>query len=202
MKKLFVLVLVLAMIPLAGLNGQKIKMKSGSLDFLKGQTSLLVKYDYSNMAVGKFTDEKEYIAKKTAEYNGKEAGRGDKWAESWVSDRSARFEPKFEELFNDYCSKKGLTCSQTATNAEYEMVVHTFFTEPGYNIGISRANAYIDAEISFRKIADGEEMAVMSFDNVPGMLAMGYDFDTGQRISEAYAKLGKSLAGLVLKILK
>jgi hypothetical protein len=202
MKKLFVLFLVLAIIPGAMLNAQKIKIKSGSLDFLKGQTSLLVKFDYSNMAVGKFSKEEDYIAKKKAEYNEKEAGKGDKWAEAWVNDRSARFEPKFEELFNEYCSKKGLTCSQTAANAEYEMAVHTFFTEPGYNIGISRANAYIDVEISFRKIADGEEVAVIGFDNVPGMLAMGYDFDTGQRISEAYAKLGKSLAGLVLKILK
>ena len=85
MKKLFVLVLVLAMVPGAMLNAQKIKMKSGSLDFLKGQTSLLVKYDYSNMAVGKFTDEAEYIAKKKAEYNEKEAGKGDKWAEAWVA---------------------------------------------------------------------------------------------------------------------
>jgi hypothetical protein len=176
-------------------------MKSGSLDFLKGQTSLLVKYDYSNMAVGKYKDEAEYIAQKKAEYNKKEAGKGDKWAEAWIADRAARFEPKFEELFNNYCSKKGLTCSKTAENAEYEMVVHTFFTEPGYNIGISRQNAYIDVDVSFRKIADGEEVALISFDNVPGMLAMGYDFDTGQRISEAYAKLGKSLAGLVLKVL-
>src|SRR4030042_5309904 len=169
MKKLFVLVLVLAMIPSAVLNAQKIKMKSGSLDFLKGQTSLLVKYDYSNMAVGKFTDESEYIAKKKGEYNEKEAGTGDKWAANWVADRSARFEPKFEELFNNYCSKKGLTCSKTATSAEYEMVVHTFFTEPGFNIGVMRQNAYIDVDVSFRKIADGEEVAVMGFDNVPGM---------------------------------
>jgi hypothetical protein len=201
MKKLFVLVLVLAMVPGAMLNAQKIKMKSGTLDFLKEQTSLLVKYDYSNMAVGKFTDEAEYIAKKKAEYNEKEAGKGDKWAEAWVADRSAKYEPKFEELFNEYCGKKGLTCSQTADAAEYEMLVHTLFTEPGYNVGVARQNAYIDVEISFKKIADGEEVAVMSVDNCPGTGAMGYDFDTAFRIGESYAKLGKSLAGMVLKVL-
>ena len=202
MKKLFVLVLVLAMVTGTMLNAQKIKMKSGTLDFLKGQTGLLVKYDYSDMAVGKFPKEEDYIAKKRDEYNSKEAGKGDKWAESWVNDRTARFEPKFEELFNEYCSKKGLTCSQTADAAEYEMIVHTYFTEPGFNVGVMRQNAYIDADVSFRKIADGEEVCVIGFENVPGMLAMGYDFDTGQRIAEAYAKLGKSLAGLVLKVLK
>jgi hypothetical protein len=202
MKKLFVLVLVLAMVPGAMLDAQKVKIKSGSLGFLKGQTILLVKYDYSNMAVGKYQKEEDYIAKKREEYNSKEPGKGDKWAESWVNDRASRFEPKFEELFNNYCSKKGLTCSQTATDAEYEMVVHTFFTEPGFNVGVMRQNAYIDADVSFRKIADGEEVCLISFDNVPGQTAMGYDFDTGQRISESYAKLGKSLAGQVLKVLK
>jgi len=201
MKKLFVLVLVLAMVPGTMLNAQKIKMKSGTLDFLKGQTGLLVKFDYSDMAVGKFPKEEDYIAKKRDEYNGKEAGKGDKWAESWVNDRTARFEPKFEELFNEYCSKKGLTCSQTADAAEYEMMVHTLFTEPGYNVGVARQNAYINVEITFKKIADGEEVAVMSVDNCPGTGAMGYDFDTAFRIGESYAKLGKSLAGLVLKVL-
>lgn len=200
MKKLFVLVLVLAMVPGAMLNAQKIKMQSGTLDFLNGQTSLLVKYDYSNMAVGKYTDEAEYIAKKKAEYNEKEAGKGDKWAEAWVADRAAKYEPKFEELFNEYCSKKGLTCSQTATNAEYEMVVHTLFTEPGFNVGVMRENAYINVEIAFTKTADGEEVAVMSVEKCPGGGAMGYDFDTSFRIAESYAKLGKSLAGLVLKV--
>jgi hypothetical protein len=202
MKNLFVLVLVLAMVPGTMLNAQKIKMKSGSLDFLKGQTGLLVKYDYSNMAVGKFPKEEDYIAKKRQEYNSKEAGKGDKWAESWVADREARFEPKFEELFNHYCSEKGLPCSKTAENAQYEMLVHTYFTEPGFNVGVMRQNAYIDVDVTFRKISDGEEVCVIGFDNVPGMTAMGYDFDTGGRISESYAKLGKSLAGLVLKALK
>jgi hypothetical protein len=200
MKKLFVFVLVLAMVPGAMLNAQKIKMTSGSLDFLKGQTSLLVKYDYSNMAVGKYTNEAEYIAQKKEDYNKKEAGQGDKWAEAWVADRSAKFEPKFEELFNDYCTKKGLTCSQTATDAEYEMTVHTTFTEPGFNVGVMRENAYINAEITFKKIADDQEVAVMDVEKCPGGGAMGYDFDTSFRIGEAYAKLGKSLAGLVLKV--
>src|SRR4030042_194940 len=174
MKKLFVLVLVLAMIPSAVLNAQKIKMKSGSLDFLKGQTSLLVKYDYSNMAVGKFTDESEYTAKKKGEYNEKEAGTGDKWAESWVADRSARFEPKFEELFNNYCSKKGLTCSQTATNAEYEMVVHTFFTEPGFNIGVMRQNAYIDVAVSF-----GDKPVLSDYSDETGFLFASVEVKDG-----------------------
>ncbi|MBN1416219.1 MAG: hypothetical protein JW973_14045 [Bacteroidales bacterium] len=202
MKKLFALFIVCALISGASLNGQKVKFKSGSLGFLKGQTSLLVKYDYSNMAVGKYSSEDDYIAKKSEDYNKKEAGKGDRWKEAWYNDRQTRFEPKFEELLNSYTSKVGLTCSQTATDAEYEMIVHTVFTEPGFNVGVMRQNAYIDAEISFRKIADGAEVALMTFDNCPGRDVFGYDFDTALRIEEAYAKLGKSLAGQILKAIK
>ena len=35
--------------------------------------------------------------------------------------------------------------------------------------------------------------------NAPGTTFMGYDFDTGLRISEAYAKAGKEIAGYLAK---
>jgi hypothetical protein len=202
MKKLFGLVMIFALISGASLDAQKVRFKSGSLDCLKGQSSILVKYDYSNMAVGKFAKEEEYIAKKSSDYNAKEPGKGDKWKEAWVNDRAARFEPKFEELFNSYTTKVGLTGSQTATNAEYEMTVHTTFTEPGFNIGITRQPAFIDAEVTFVKIADNSVAAVVTFDNCPGRDVMGFDFDTAYRLEEAYAKLGKSVAGQILKVIK
>ena len=62
-----------------------------------------------------------------------------------------------------------------------------------------RKPAYIDAIVTFKDRASGEEVAVVKVDNVPGMDAMGYDFDTGVRIEESYAKLGKSLANFIAK---
>jgi len=40
---------------------------------------------------------------------------------------------------------------------------------------------------------------LLKVDNCPGMDAMGYDFDTGVRIQESYAKLGKALSAYILK---
>jgi hypothetical protein len=181
------------------LNAQKIKLEKGSLDFLKGQKSLLVTFDYSNMGVGKFDKEDDYIAKKTDDYNKSEAGKGDKWAVSWKTDRADRYEPKFEKLFNEYMEKVGLTGNRTVTDAQYEMNVHTTFTEPGFNIGITRKNAYIDVIVTFKNISTGQEEAVVTVYACPGRDVFGYDFDTGYRIEEAYAKLGKSMAGFILK---
>jgi len=45
-----------ALIVLGAINtkAQKIKVIDGDLDFLKGQKEIMLEYDYSDMAVGKF----------------------------------------------------------------------------------------------------------------------------------------------------
>jgi hypothetical protein len=171
------------------LQAQKIEVKSGSFDFLKGQKVLLVQYDYSNMAVGKYDKEADYIDAKVAENNKAEAGKGDKWKSDWFDKRTAAYEPSFEELFNKYMEKEGLTCSKTAKDATYIMNVHTVFTDVGYFIGVSSRPSYISTDITFTKASSGEKMAVVSAEKCPGIGG----------IKEAYAKLGKSLAGFLLK---
>jgi len=69
-------------------NDQKIKTIEGDLSVLKNETTINVEFLYDGMSVGSYADEKEYIKKKTQEYNTKEPGRGDSWAKLWVSDRA------------------------------------------------------------------------------------------------------------------
>jgi hypothetical protein len=199
MKKILSVFLVLMLASGLLLNAQKITVQKGSLSAIKGQKVFLTTYDYSNMKIGKFDKEEDYIAEKVAAYNKSEAGKGDKWKVSWVTDRASRYEPKFESLFNEYGSKTGLSTSKTATDAQYEMNVHTIYTESGFNIGLMRKPAYINAIVTFKNIASGEEVAVIEAEKCPGRDAMGYDFDTGVRIEEAYAKLGKAVAAFVAK---
>ena len=174
------------------LHAQKVVLESGSLDALKGQKTLLVQYDYSNMAVGKYDKEADYVDFKTAEGNGAEAGKGDKWKKEWFDKRTAAYEPSFEELFNKYGEKSGLTCSKEAKSAEYIMNIHTTFTDVGYYIGVSSKPSYISAEISFIKASTGDKVAVLSAEKCPGVGG----------IKEAYAKLGKTLAPYLEKNMK
>jgi hypothetical protein len=199
MKKVFLITLVQFLISGMCINAQKMTLQNGSVDFLKDQQTILVKYDYSNLAVGKFDKEDDYIAKKVADYNKDEAGKGDKWKEAWFNDRQQRFAPKFEELFNDYIKAKNLQCDQAAADAKYEMLVHTTFIEPGFNVGITSKPAFINVEVSFRETGSDKDLAVITVQNCPGRDVMGFDFDTGYRLAEAYAKLGKSLANFLLK---
>ena len=195
MKKLL---LAIAVIFFAGnIQAQRIKLTEGNLDFLKGVTDINLKYTYDDMTVGKYS-EADYVAKKTKEYNKKEEGRGDKWAKMWVEDREKRFEPKFEELFNKYLKKKDVIAEQNNKDAEYTLILHTYFTEPGYYIGISSAPASINCEALFVKTSEPDKvLAKIDIKKSPGNAGAGWD--TGERIKEAYAKAGKELAKFLLK---
>lgn len=195
-KNLIMTLLLLASVTVV--CAQKINVKSGGLDFLKNQKKLNIAYDYSNMGVGKFDKEEDYINKKVTELNEKEAGSGDKWKESWISDRKERFEPKFEELFNKTLEKNNLVGGDFS-DAEYTLILKTTFTEPGFNVGVARKNAYTDLEAVFVKTGSTDPVAIVTIEKSPGRGGMGYDFDTGFRIQESYAKAGKELGQYLAK---
>lgn len=176
---------------------QKIYLKTGDPSSLKGQKFINIEYDYSEMRVGKFADEKDYVKEKVAKYNEKEPGRGDTWKKSWIADRKSRFEPNFEELLNKYLKKSNVYVGQENKDAKYTIIVKTTRTEPGYNIYISKRNAEIDVEIT---IMEGDKkIATIYSKNNPGRTFGGNDYDSGERIQEAYAKAGKELGNWLYK---
>ena len=168
--------------------GQKIKVVKGSINELAGISQLKITYDYSGLGVGKFDVEADYVDKKVSDKNEDEAGTGDLWKQRWLDDRPLRYEPKFEELFGDYAPT---IKSGPDVEAEITMMVHTTFIEPGYNVGVSRKPAIISLELTF--LRGDDPILEMTLTKSPGNGAMGQDYDTGYRISEAYAKAGKSL---------
>jgi hypothetical protein len=169
---------------------QKVKITEGKIDALKGVTKLNVAYDYSRMAVGKFENESDYLAQKKEEYNKKEAGRGDSWEKAWKADRSNLFAPKFEELFTKYSD---IQLAQ-GYDQPYTIILKTTFTEPGYDIYVSKKNAEIDA---IALIVESKNPAVViakiAIENAPGRTYTGNNYDTGVRLQEAYAAAGKAL---------
>jgi hypothetical protein len=198
--------LVLATVMLlsvAGLHAQKMKLESGSLDFLKGVTAVNVEYVYDGMMVGKLT-EPAYVEAKVAEYNKKEAGKGDQWLKAWKSDPAAKFQPKFEELLNKQFTERKVDLKVGADPAaKYTLILKTTLMEPGWNAGIARHDAEISATATFVETQKhATELAVISISKSPGRGGMGYDFDSGFRVQEAYAKAGKELGAFLGKKLK
>ncbi len=176
---------------------QKIKVVKGDPGIIKGER-VHVTYDFSDMRVGK-KSEADYLEQKVQDYNQKEPGKGDKWAKAWVDDRKHRFLGKFEELLNKNFEGTDTEARNAFKETKYVMNVHTTWTEPGYNIGISKRPAKINLIITISEVASEDELVAITLDGAPGK-TFGYgDFDTGVRIQEAYAKAGKELAQFIVK---
>lgn len=174
-------------------------LNSGDINSLKTIKKVNIVYDYSDLGVGAFRKEQDYVDKRYKELEEKEKGRGDKFKESWVNDRKKSFEPHFEELFNKYAAKDiDMTGTNYSTDNEYTLVVHTVFIEPGVNIGIYRKPAYIDMECTFKNKA-GEALCVFFVKNAVGAQAMGFDYDVTSRLVESYGKAAKMLIGCIAK---
>jgi hypothetical protein len=176
-------------------DAQHIKLLEGNLDPLKNESKINVEFTYDNMRVGKFDKEEDYINDKKGDYNKKEPGKGDTWAKNWVGDRKYRFEPKFNELFEKYSEKT------INANAKYTLIFHTDFTEPGYNIAITRKSAQINGEAWVVETANKNNViAKIRVEKSPGKAFWsGNDYDTGDRIAEAYATAGKGVGKFIKK---
>ena len=194
------LLLVVALFISASLGAQT-AAKKGNYKFLKGESSFSIKFEYDDMIIGKKLTEEEYVSEKVADYNEDEAGKGEKWKESWFGSRDARYEPKFEALINKSLQKSGLTASE-GNEAKYMLIVKTIYTEPGFNVGVMKKPAFVNFVFIFIDTESGEEVANYTLSKVPGSQSMGFDYDAGSRIAESYAKGGKMLGSYITKNLK
>lgn len=190
--------MALSLLMTLSISAQRINVVEGKLNFLKGQRFINIEFDYSDMTVGKTTEE-AYVNEKVSEKNAKEAGEGDKWLESWTSSRESRYEPKFIDLFSKYSPVK-ITPEE---EQEYTLIVHTFFTDPGFNVGVMKRPSMVSFEYIFVETANPDNVvAVLKQERVPGSQAAGFDYDVGSRIAESYAKGGKSLSKMLAKVMK
>jgi len=179
--------------PIIAING-------GNVAGLKGVTTVNIIYDYSKLGVGAFRNEQDYLKKKEEDYK-KDPAKFEKFKNGWFNARKERFEPRFEEMFNKVGSKIGMTGKNYATDGVVTLKIETLFIEPGYNIGISKMPSFIDLECTFLD-KNGKEIVRYIVKNATGQQAMGFDYDTGSRLVESYAKACKMLMKDVTKRLK
>jgi hypothetical protein len=196
MRKLFFATLILGVLLLTS-GCSLVKFKSGdeTRSFLEGVDKVLVKLDFSATRVGKFATEAEYIEKRVSETEEKEPGKGEEWRTKWEEQKESVFAHQFTKLINEYTlEKKGIEFATNLNDAPIVMVVGVMFLEPGYNIGISRRNAEVSLRVEMFKATDmNTPLAVYELNRVQGQGAMGFDFDAGYRMGQAFALSGKAL---------
>jgi hypothetical protein len=178
---------------------QKVKVTKGDFKNLKGIAAYNLEFDYTGVMIPKYNSEEEFLADKMSKRDEKEEGTGKNFRESWFADREERYEPKFIESFNKRFGDGEVKVGKDI-GAEYTMKIHTTLMWAGYNVGVVRKNSKVEATVSVYKNSDPSQVIWSAdYTKVEGGGAMGYDFDSGYRISEAYAKLAKEVAANIKK---
>ncbi len=191
MKKQFVSVLLL--LATLSVSAQRLKVNEGDFKNLKGINTYSVVFDYTDVQIPKFENEEAFLKDKMDKREEKKAGDGERFKNEWFNDRPDRYHPKFIESFNKRFENGELSVTEDA--ADYTMEIHTTKIYPGYNVGIVRHNAEIDATFTIYKTGERDNVLFSgSYQDVQGNGAMGYDYNSGYRISECYAKLAKNIA--------
>lgn len=197
MKKSIAIVVVLLSTTL--MFSQKAKVLDGDIKNLKGIAQYDLVFDYEGVQIPKYDSEEEFLADKMKKREDKEAGTGEKFKNSWFADREERYEPKFIESFNKRFGDGQVKVGKDQ-GADHIMKVQTTLLYAGYNVGVVRKNSKIDAIISVYKKDDPSNVLYsVKYTKAEGGGAMGYDYDSGYRISESYAKLAKTWAKTILK---
>ncbi|MUH36811.1 hypothetical protein D9O36_13230 [Zobellia amurskyensis] len=195
MRKLVVMALLVVS---ASTVAQKMKVSQGDIKNLKDISTYTLEFDYSNLEIPKYDSEDDFLADKMAKREEKEAGKGEEFKKSWFADREDRYEPKFIESFNKRFDDGEVSVSMD--DAAYTMKIHSNKIYAGYNVGVVRKNAEIDATITVYETANPSNILLEGkYVDVQGYGAMGNDYNSGYRISECYAKLAKNIAGFIIK---
>jgi hypothetical protein len=191
---------ILAFVCTALVYGQKVKITEGSYSALKGISTYNLEFDYSNVMIPKYDSEEDFLKDKMAKREEKEAGSGEVFKKSWFADREDRYEPKYIESFNKRFGDGEKKVGKDLSDAEYTMKVHSTLIYAGYNVGVVRKNAKLEATVSVYKTGDPSNVLFSAnYSKVEGGSFGGMDYNSGYRISEAYAKLAKKVAADIKK---
>jgi len=194
------LLFILAIVCTAVVYGQKVKITEGSYANLKGITTYNLEFDYTDVQIPKYDSEEEFLKDKMAKRDEKEPGTGEKFRESWFNDRDKRYAPKYIESFNKRFGDGEKKVGFDLDGAEHVMKIHTTLLYAGYNVGVMRQNAKIEATVSVYKVGDPSAVIFSAnYTKVEGGSFGGFDYDSGYRISEGYAKLAKKVAADIRK---
>ncbi|RZJ66808.1 MAG: hypothetical protein EOO50_07935 [Flavobacterium sp.] len=188
-------ILILCMLT-SSVFAQKRTVLTGDYKNLKGISAFNVIFDYENLTVDKSTEE-EFLKDRMDKREGE---KSQQFREGWFADRQNRYEPKFIESFNKRFDDGQIKADKNFPDAKYTMKVKTIWIHPGFNAGVVRSTSAVTFVVSIYETANPDNVLLsVEFLKVAGKGAMGFDYNSGYRISESYAKLAKEFANDIRK---
>lgn len=181
---------------------QKMKVVSGDFINLKGISEFNLVFDYENLKVDKFDTEEDFLKDKMAKRDDEE-GKAEDFKKNWFADRENRYEPKFIESFNKRFENSEVKVDKGLSSAKYTIKIKTTWIYPGYNVGVVRQSSKLNTTLFVYENSNPSKMLLtVDYEKALGSGAAGFDYNSGYRISEAYAKLAKTFAADLKKYTK
>ncbi|MFD1768534.1 hypothetical protein [Sphingobacterium suaedae] len=192
------LIVPLLLTPTAAI-GQKMKVVFGNFEFLRGQTNLNVVFDYTGATFyNEKMSEQDYVDKRMEEISkDKGADEAEVWRKDWDYSKSTTFVNKFLASMN-----KNLTIKSSADDAgaKYTVIVQTTWIYPGWFAGVMAQGAKVSTVLRFVETADHSKVLLeIDSQKAPGDIKFVGIPNNNDRMSEGYAKTGKTLAALIEK---
>ena len=103
---------------------------------------------------------------------------------------------------------KGTSVKRGLESAKYTWVINVLYTDPGFSIGVSSADAWLNVAIDVLETGTENVSSSLTMDRIKGASATksipGMPVDIGgmtfeKRLGESYEKMGKSFYRKVLK---
>lgn len=173
-------------------NAQKMK---GSVEELKGQTSINVTFNYDGIKYDGDT-EAEFLADKT-----KGESNADEIKENWNKNfRVNTWQPAFVKSFNEETTKLNLVAEEGA-NAVYTINVKIKDIDPGNFAGPFSNPCKIYADITIVKTGTSDVIATITFEKFPGNPYVMTPVDE-VRVKSAFEQVGEALGKILSKKVK
>jgi len=182
-------------------HAQDAVLSGGSPEILKGQTILNVAFVYDGMKVGGLSEE-FYLKQKKSEF--RKVADYEKFAQKWVADRAATYEPKFMQQLNFYLKRMNLVASINGESAKYTMTVQTQTLEPGFwgSSSAMKRPTFIDLLVTIGETANKENiLCTITVPDITGITEEQNDMkQTDLRIASAYGLAAEKISKLIVKI--
>lgn len=179
---------------------QKVTLKEGSFDFLKGEKNVNVRFAFNDVKFYKENmSEQAYIEKRKKEISeNKNEDEFTKWHADWERTKSTQIPDKFLASFNKY----GDIRASQGSNEKYTVVVETTWIYPGWFAGVMNQPSKVSTLLKFVETQNPSNvLAVVESVNAPGDNFVGLP-NNNDRIAEAYAKTSKELVQFMRKKMK
>jgi hypothetical protein len=200
MKKLTLflsLLTFLFLINTIGTAQSEIKIISGNLDFLRGDSTLNILYNYDKFYVGQLT-EREYIDKWMENLKDKKQEKRDEWVAEWMNERPRYYQPRFDSSLNKIINKVNFSAHELNIHSKYTMMVTTNYIEPGFYAYHNRQPSEVRVQYVF--FATDNPYVILA--NISSTAHGGVLDSRGRRIANAYDNLGILLGNLLAKASK